>query len=435
LALKHVSERYASVGEAVELLLRTLRASPLSEVIESREALGRVLAEDVFAPYDIPPYDSSHMDGYAVRSEDIASATPEKPVRLRLKGKVGLGQKPQLHLEPGEAIALPTGGFLPIGADAVVPVEYAKVEDGQVLVTRPFARGSHVYPKGATIARGRPALRRGMSLRPQDIGLLIALRRTKVAVYRRPRAAILPVGSELTDDPDSEHDKVPNSHGPIIEGMLRLLGCEVRRFPIVADKLTELVDALRSALHEFDMVLTISGSSVGEADLVERALVELGPTDAMVHGLKLDPGRRGGFALVSGRPIFILPGLILGSMSVLLTLVLPLLRAAGCPGLPGVPARMSETWEARRRHDFTKVLYVELYGSNESFVAKPVLGETEKLTVLTQADGCIIVPEHLSRLERGDRVKVVLLPGFHLGNTFWRSDRAEEAHNPQTSIQ
>lgn len=404
---------YTSISDALEVLLGKANLHPRVERLRPQQAFSRVLAEDVIADLDIPPHDASHMDGYAVRSSDLAAARPDEPVRLRLRGQVPLGAYADLELGPGEAVRVPTGGYIPRGADAVVPVEEALLEGEEVVVRAPVPKGAHIYARGATISRGALALRKGRLLTPQDIGLLLALGRATVSVYARPRAVVIPIGSELADVP--EEGKIPNSHGPLVAGLLEGAGCEVELLNVVPDEPLEVKAVLKDALHRADLALTIAGSSVGEKDVTERALSELEGLELLVHGLRLDPGRRGGCALVGHKPIFLLPGLILGTVSVLITLALPVLQRLGSPGFPRIGARLAAEWRARRRYDFTKVVYLKLQEREGLLEALPLLGETEKLTVLTEANACMVVPEHVVELRRGTRVEALLLPGWPRG--------------------
>jgi len=417
-------ETYASVADAFHRLSSLTRVLPRIEKVRAIESYGRVLAEDLLPKVDVPPHSLSHMDGYAVNASDLAEATEQSPARLRMKGEVLLGRPYRERLGTGEAIRVPTGGFIPEGANAVVPVERTKLENEFVLVSKYHSRGSFIYPKGADVKRGRRVLQRGHQLRPQDVALLLSLGIREVGVYRRPRVAIVATGDELTDSLEgARRGQLLNTHGYIFSKFIEELGGVPIDLGVVEDNVPKIAHSVGSAVEEADMVLTIGGTSLGSLDMVGQALSKFVRPSHIIHGIKMDRGRVAGVTVIKGKPLVMLPGPIQGAMSAFLLFVVPMIRAIGghdTRGRPPLKAVLREAWEARRRFPyFTKVMYVKLGITEHGLEARPIRGETESLTILTEANGYVVVPEQRIQIPKGGTVEVHLLPGFsYLGDRF-----------------
>ncbi len=415
---------YASVGDAFNRLSSLTRVLPRVEKVGARQSYGRVLAEDIVPEIDLPAHNVSQMDGYAVNADSLASASEETPARLMLKGEVLLGEVPKRRLGFGEAIRLPTGGHIPEGANAVVPVERTKIEGDFVLVSKYHSRGSFIYPRGADVKKGRRILGKGRQLRPQDVGLLLSLGITEVGVYRRPKVAIIATGNELTDSADAiSRGKIPNSHGFVFSKLIEEIGGAAVNLGVVKDDAGKIARKVGRALADSDMVVTIGGTSLGSLDLVGEALGRFVRPSHIIHGIRMDRGRVAGVTVVRGKPVVMLPGPIQGAMSAFIIFVAPMIRAIGGHDtkarLP-VRATLTEAWEARKRFPyFTKVVYVKLTLTERGPKAKPILGETESMTILTEANGYVVIPEERTEIPKGGKVEVHLLPGFsYLGDRF-----------------
>ncbi|MBE3589612.1 MAG: molybdopterin molybdotransferase MoeA [Firmicutes bacterium] len=392
------------------------------EDVPLEEALGRVLACDIAAPEDMPPFPRAHMDGFAVRAADCAGASAERPVRLRLAPAVAMGRAAG-ELAPGTAAPIATGGMLPAGADAVVPVEEAEAAGDAVAIFAPVAPGQHVTPAGADARAGERLLPSGRRLRPYDIAALAAVGRLRVPVRRRPRLLILPTGDELVP---AERAPAPgqirefNSWG--LAAAARRDGAEARVQAAVPDDADALAAALAEAAREHEAVAVIGGSSVGARDWTAAAVRRLPGPGVLVHGVAMRPGRPTLVALVHAdgrrpRPVFGLPGHPVSCLVVYDTLVRPALRrllgAAGGPP-PSVRARLARPL-SNGALEF--VARVELRPTGEggpvAWEAWPVPGDSAILTSLARADGILRLPPHRS-LEPGSVVEVELLrpPAF-----------------------
>ncbi len=405
--------RYASVDSALAQVMAKMRVERRTESVPSRLAYGRVSAGDVFAPADVPRFPTSHWDGYAVMAEDVSQASESHPVSLRIVGAVRPGARPRLAIAHGEAAQVATGAPLPTGADAVVPVESAESRGAVAVMTRPTQAGSHVYRAGEDVREGETILRRGQTIRAQDVGLLISLGVRKTRVRRRPRISVMATGSELTEAGRPRIGRVENSHSPVFLRIIEGLGCDGVDMGIVRDDAGLIAKRLRAALARSDFVFTLGGTSAGRHDYVAGAIERLGP-DVIIHGIKMDRGRVTGVAVVKGRPVLMMPGPIQGAMNALLLLGVPIIDVlAGSRGRQvGIPCTFSAPWKAREQYaDFRKVVYVKLQEGREA-TAMPLGGETESMRVLAEADGYVIVPENVTRIDAGGRVMVTLLPGF-----------------------
>ena len=407
-----VSE-YTGVKEALELVTARIRRKENAESVDTIRSYGRILAADVVAPEDVPVAPTSHMDGYAVISSDLRSATPARPAILMVVDTTGPGDRSKRRLLSGRAILVATGATLPAGADAVVPVESAEVEGRKVRVRFAPSRGDHVYRAGQDIRRGELLLQEGRMIRAQDVGILVSLGFRKVRVRRRVTVAVLATGNELTPASRPRRGKKVESHSPIFLRLAEALGCTALDMGIARDDPKALRTALQNALSMSDFVVTLGGTSAGKRDLVAGAVSGLHP-DALVHGLRLDRGRVTGIASVRGRPILMLPGPIQAAANAFLVVGVPIINQLNGSSEAGfsVPCVLGAPWEARRRFsDFQKVVYAKLKAGPPA-IAEPITGETESMKLLTDADGYFIVPENVKRLETGDWVNVRLVPGF-----------------------
>jgi molybdenum cofactor synthesis domain-containing protein len=410
-------QHYLSLAESVRTLRRKVEVRPRREIVPLGLAHGRVLFEDVVSRQDIPPMDSAHMDGFAVRSSDLRGATADHPVRLRIVKGSALGAVPKRRLLEGEAHSVLTGGFLPQGANAVLQSERVQVSGRGVSVTWEAERGEFIYLKGEDVKRGETVLRAGRTIRGTDQVLLGSLHYDRVPVFAKPRVAIVPTGNELSDRiRDTEPGKVAESHSFLLSRLVEGAGGVPVRLPIARDDTGEVTMAIRAGLRVADLVLTVAGSSVSESDITEESINAAGKPGVLVHGMKVTRGRVMGFGVCGRKAVIILPGPIQGALNAFIVMAYPLIRAhlgRGFEAPPSLPARMGVAWDAGRRfRDFTKVVYVRTSARGDAITAYASSGQTEKMTFLTQSDGYVLVDEQTVSLKRGDQVRVFQLPGL-----------------------
>lgn len=421
---------YVSVKKARSMVEQFILRNRIlhSETIYVRNCYKRVLAKNIVADVDIPAFDSSHMDGYAVKAEDITYASEQAPVVLRLKRdkiKPMKAVPSNFILQRQEAFRINTGEYLPQGANTVVPVEDALAthKKNEVRIIRALPVGSFVYPRGRDIKKDHEVMKRGRILRPQDIGLLDSLYITKINVLKRPRVAIISTGSELTNKKKYvKSGKVLENHSGIISKLVEELGGIPFRMGIVPDDVTKIRNKIEKAISQsMDLILTLGGSSVGEHDLVETAIKSMGVPQIFFHGVKLDRGRVTGAAISMGRPIIIMPGPIQGAINAFIIFAYPIIKllSGQIVGKPiTLDARLTQEWNARKRFpNFSKVVYVHVRSKeNGEYEADCVPGETETITTFTRSDGYIIVDEKTTCIKPGEKVKVSLLPGLSYVN-------------------
>ncbi len=325
--------------EAERRFRAALDLRPLGdEEVRLEDALGRVLSRDVTASIDVPSFDRSNFDGYAVRAADTYGADEEGPRQLRLLDEViATGVVPQGEVGPGQAVTIATGGMLPRGADSVVMVEHAEAEPGgkrELLVRKPVTPGAGVSFAGTDIGAGETVLRRGELLTSRETGVLAAIGAASAWVWRRPRVAILSTGDEII--PPGEPMRpgmVYDSNARIIADAVRELGGEPLMLGIIRDDLDELRRRLAEAISAADVVLLSGGTSKGEGDLCYRAVRELSQPGIVAHGVALKPGKPICLAVHRNKPVVVLPGFPTSAIFTFHEFVAPAIRALAGRGL------------------------------------------------------------------------------------------------------
>src|SRR5687767_1504406 len=302
-----------SAEEARERFARHLDLAPLpGERVALAAALGRVLAHDVAAPIDVPPFDRSNVDGFALRAADTVGATDTAPKRLALNAEVVVcGHAPRTDVAPGTTTTIATGGLIPRGADAVVMVEQTELaeETAAIDVRRAAAPGQFISYAGSDLARGEVVLRRGARIGSREIGMLAACGISEIDVVRRPRVAVLSTGDELV--PPGTPLKpagVYDSNGAIVAAAVAEAGGEPVPFGSFPDDEIALELAARAALDVCDLVVLSGGTSKGAGDLSHRIVSQLGEPGVIVHGVALKPGKPLCLAMVEDKPLIVLPG-------------------------------------------------------------------------------------------------------------------------------
>ncbi|MEJ7641617.1 MAG: molybdopterin molybdotransferase MoeA [Candidatus Nitrosocosmicus sp.] len=423
------NDSYRSVNYAFTKLCQNMQPCLETALVPVFESKGCVLKEDVISNNNIPPYSSSHMDGFALKSEDTIHASESNPIALKISnGKSILGVPPSDVLKSGESYRIQTGGYLPNSTDAVVPVEHVRIVGyDSIEILSPTKKGSFVYPAGTDIKEGEKVLSKGQVLRAQEMALLAFLNISMVPTFRKPIIAIIPTGTELTDDVEenkkNKTQKIINTNGPILSCIIEEMGGIPLNFAVTPDKMDILEKNIKIALKKSDIVITLGGSSVGEHDIVETTINSFGTPGVLVHGVKLDRGRVSGLGVINGKPIFMLPGPIQGALNAFIVFVRPLVRMLS--GLSQksdveIVATITENWQARKKFfDFTKILYVNVSRNDDRFLAKPVIGETQSMSLLTKSNGYIIIPEEVTSINAGEKYEVNLLPGFSYIGDSW----------------
>ena len=390
-------------------------AEPLGvEEVALADALGRVLAADVRAEVDVPGFDRSNMDGFAVRAADTYGASEQEPVRLAVNGEaIATGVAPRVEVAAGTASSIATGGMLPRGADAVVMIEHTElVDEGEeptIEVRLAVAPGQFISYAGSDIARGVIVLRRNTRLSSREIGMLAACGLAEVEVVRRPRVAVLSTGDELAAPGDALGPaRVYDSNGAIIAAAVAEAGGEAVPFGAFPDDEAALEGAVRSALAACDLVVLSGGTSKGAGDLSHRIISKLG--DVLVHGVALKPGKPLCLAVVDGKPVVVLPGFPTSAIFTFHAFVAPVIRARA--GLTpeavhnieaAVPVRIAS--ELGRK----EFVLVALTAGEGGPVAFPTAKGSGAVTSFSQADGFLEIDALAGALDAGSRARVTLI--------------------------
>jgi putative molybdopterin biosynthesis protein len=381
-------------------------------------ALGRVLAADVISPVDVPSFDRSNVDGFAVVAEDTFGATEEAPRAVHLGDEaIHTGVVPKMAVRPGTAVEIATGGMVPRGADAVVMVEYAESSGRELRIARATTPGSGVTFAGTDITAGETVLRRGQLLTSRDTGVLAAIGVAAVDVWRKPLVAIVSTGDEIiAPGQPMEPAKVYDSNAQVLADAVRELGCEPKRLGITQDDMAALRDKVHDALATCDVVLLSGGTSKGTGDLSYRVVAELRDPGIVAHGVALKPGKPICLAATRGRPVVVLPGFPTSAIFTFHEFVAPVLRL-----LAGRSAQERTIVSARLavkvnseigRTEYLLVGLVEAAaeeGTGTMLTAYPMGQGSGSVTTFSRADGFATIGRHEEIVQAGTLIDVQLL--------------------------
>jgi len=407
-----MSELFTVVTPQEALLKLELYISPISrvETVATAEALGRVLADDMVSPGDLPSFPRSSMDGYAVRAEDTYGATESLPAYFTVVGEIAMGKPAEISLSVGEAALIHTGGMLAGNADAVVMVENTRGVDASAIeVVRPVAKGENVLQIGDDITKGEMVLSSGNLLRPQDIGLLLALGITQVNVFERVRVALISTGDELVlPEEEPAAGQIRNTNAFTLASLASRAGAIPLRLGIIKDDYQSLREAAEKGRREADLVVISAGSSVSTRDMTASVISSLGKPGILVHGVSLKPGKPTILASVDGKPFFGLPGNPGSAMITFDLFVTPAIyRLGGCRYIPRpheMKAKLTRNIpSATGREDYVPVRLEEKEGELH---AEPIFGKSNLISTLVRADGLARVPLDRAGMVEGEIVSV-----------------------------
>lgn len=402
--------------DATERFRKHLDLSPLGvETVALENALGRVLAEDIISPVDVPCFDRSNVDGFAVLAADTFGAMEEAVRRVALNDEVlSPGIIPQRNVSQGVATTIATGGMLPRGADAVVMIEYTDLvgvaADRHLEISRAVAPGDNVSYAGTDIARGETVLRRGQLLTSREIGVLAAVGLAEIRVFRRPSVAIFSTGNEIVAPGASMRPgAVYDSNASIIGAAVVELGGDPVYLGVIPDNDEALAEALAEGLKH-DMVLLSGGTSKGAGDLSYRVVSRLTNPGIVAHGVALKPGKPICMAVTDGKPVVILPGFPTSAIFTFHEFVAPVIRIYA-----GLPDERSEEVEAtlpmriNSERGRTEYLLVGLVRGDEGLTAYPMGKGSGSVTTFSGADGFVTIAQHQEIVDAGSKVSVKLL--------------------------
>ncbi|HEX6098125.1 MAG TPA: gephyrin-like molybdotransferase Glp [Thermoanaerobaculia bacterium] len=393
------------VEEARERVMAEVAAGP-AEAVALDDALGRVLREDVVATYDLPGADNSAMDGYAVRAEDIAGA----PVTLPVIADIPAGHPTDLRLQPGTAMRIMTGAFVPAGADAVVQVELTDGGTERVAIARAVPRGASIRRRAEDMRAGDIVLRGGLRIGPAEISILAAAGKARVQVGRRPTVAILSTGDELVEVGETPAPgKIVNTNGSLLAALVREAGAIARPLGIVKDTRDATIAAFEEAIGS-DFVLSSGGVSVGAFDFVKEALDALGAEEKFWR-VAMKPGKPVVLSRLRDRLVFGLPGNPVSCFVSFHLFVAPALRKAMGQETQLFPPTMRARLTAAVKGAPERRVYarVQVSARDGALFATPLTSQSSgALTSMLMANGLAVIPEG-GRGEEGAEVDVVLL--------------------------
>jgi len=406
-----LAEEFTTLLETVDLSSRD------DENISLSEAIGRIVAQDITSDINVPSFPKSSVDGYAVQAKGTFSASGQVAALFSLAGTVEMGTAPDFTIEGPETCAyVPTGGFVPPGADAMVKIEYTKVipgehgELGAVEISQPVAPGDGVVQTGADFKAGALLLRAGTVITPPRAGTLAAAGITTVDVVGKLKAGLFSSGNEIVE-PGNPLDpgKIYDVNSVVLQALLRRAGCEVNRYGVVPDDLATLERTFSTALDENDLLLCSGGTSKGRGDLMPDFIESHPLATIQVHGVRIKPGKPIIFAMLGEKPVFVLPGNPTSAVITFVKFVEP--SVLRWNGLPVPPKQVTRATLAERvyveygRRELKPVQLVD--GPDGELVATPVAKGSETITTLVDADGYFEIPENVERVEKGTIVDVI----------------------------
>ncbi|KXA91665.1 hypothetical protein AKJ64_04605 [candidate division MSBL1 archaeon SCGC-AAA259E17] len=410
---KREFSEYIRLARALELILSEIKLSS-KEKVTFEEANGRVLAEDVEARANVPPFDRAAMDGFAVQAEDTFGAGESDPKELEVVGSVEIGDSSEMRIESGEAAEISTGAPMPSNADSVVKVEDTySGEESRIMVISPVSPGKNVSSKGEDVKLGEKLFEAGHRVDPSDVGILASSQNLDVEIRRRPEVGILATGSELRKPgTELEPGEITEINTYTLDSAIRNSGGSPERLGIVPDDADRIEEALGLS-SKYDLLLVTGGTSVGKKDIIPDVIAERG--NLIFHGIAMRPGGPVGFGMVDGTPVFSLPGFPAATLIAFEMAVKPALLEMQGTSLESYHLEVRAELDRKINSNLGRldIIRTKLSREDERYVAEPIrLTGSSILTTISRADGLIVVPENKEGFKRGDEVPVKILEGL-----------------------
>jgi molybdenum cofactor synthesis domain-containing protein len=404
--------KLTSLEDALKQLENIILLTSIEE-IDTFNALNRVLAEDIYSKIDIPPFDRSAMDGYALRAEDSFRASPRNPKIIKLKGKVEIGESVDISVGVGEAVRISTGAAIPQGADAVIKIEDTKIKANDVTLYNSVVPSKNVSRKGEDIVKGKKVLEKGIELKPEHIALISSLGISKVSVRKKPKISVFATGNELIESGNPwETNKIYNSNTPMISNLVKLYGGNLIREAILEDNKEKIRENLFNSVNDSDIIIFTGGTSVGTKDLLPEIMEE--SATILIHGVAMRPGSPILIGFKEKTIIFCLPGTPVAAYIGFLKFVgITIREMLGCLK----PDPRLEVYATLKKDvpvssmGYVHHLRVKIEKIKNEYIAIPIkLRGSGVISSLTNSDGIIEIPPYQEGLKKGSKVLVKLFP-------------------------
>ena len=389
-------------------LIDSLKPIEETERISAKESAGRILAEDITSPEDLPGFDRSTVDGYAVRSKDVYGASPSTPAILRVVGEIKIDEEYDGEIGEGEALKLPTGGKLPKGADSVVMIEDTREAGELIEVFKPVAPGQNVMRKDEDVSVGKVIGKRGRKINLGLISLLLNLGITEVEVYRKVKVGLISTGDEIIEPEERrEFPKVRDSNTHTLEVLLRRLGFEVKRYGIAKDDFEEVRSMMLKSYEENDVTVTSGGSSVGVRDYTTRAIDSIGEPGVVIHGVLISPGKPTIFGRVKDHVFVGLPGHPSSFILSAFYFLIPLLkRVSGDEDWMIKPTgKYAITTPVFSRQGRETLIWAKRVWRDGEILVEPILFKSGMISPMAMSDGFIRIPAGVEGFYEGEEVE------------------------------
>ena len=405
--------KLTSIDYALKQFFKSLELEPLeSEAIPLKDGLDRIMSTNICASVDVPNFDRSAVDGYAIRAEDAFGASSTNPIILEVVGKIKIGLESTLSLGRGEAVEITTGARLPVEADAVVMMEHTRKIDAKHLeINSSTPPWRNVSRKGEDVTKNEIVICMGTKLKPQHLGMLAALGYNEINVFRKPHVAVVSTGNELVElGSKLEPGKIIDINRIILSNMIIEAGGRPIDLGIVKDNHLKIQDALNKGLKEADLVITSGGTSVGEMDLIPEAVNSLGKPGIIFHGISMRPGMPTGLANLNGKPVILLSGYPVAAIMGFETFAKPLiLRMLHSPEEPAAVIKAVLTRRVASSSGFRQFVRVLVKRTNEKYIAEPVYSAGSGiLSSMIKANGLLVIPEDREGFDEGEEIEVTL---------------------------
>ncbi|SDH42410.1 molybdopterin-binding protein [Halanaerobium congolense] len=389
-----------------------------TEKIELDQSLNRILADNVFSPVDLPPFSRSTVDGYAVKAADTAGASASMPTYLDIIGSIEMGVETELELKSGQAAAIPTGGMIPKGSDAVLMIEDTeKIEEKLIESFKSLAVGENIVQKAEDIAEGELLFKKGHKIMARDIGALAGLGITEFNVFKKAKVSVISTGDELIPaEAEAKIGQIRDINSYSISAYLNKIGAETKKVGIIEDKFESLKTALKNELDQ-ELVLISGGSSVGIKDMTIELLNSLGEPGVLLHGLSIKPGKPTILAVIEGTIVIGLPGHPASAWTVNNVLTAEIVRVLNGEKAPAALGRENQKYliEAELTRNLVsdkgreEYIPVKILKKDDKVFAEPLLAKSSLITNLAYGDALIKIPQNKEGIDKGELVKLTLI--------------------------